>query len=100
MKKIPSQRLLSRLADKGVTILTETETTSIDKNKVHLKKKDGQEVVLEADQVIVSVCPEPENSFLTALEGKVMHVVGVGDAVCPGNLGSALRSGTEAALKI
>jgi thioredoxin reductase len=100
MKKIPSQRLLSRLADKGVTILTETETTSIDKNKVHLKKKDGQEVVLEADQVIVSVCPEPENSFLTALEGKVMHVVGVGDAVCPGNLGSALRSATEAALKI
>jgi pyruvate/2-oxoglutarate dehydrogenase complex dihydrolipoamide dehydrogenase (E3) component len=100
MKKIPRQRLLSRLSDKGVTILTETETTSIDENKVHLKKKDGQEIVLEADQVIVSVCPEPENSLLTALEGKVKHVVGVGDAVCPGNLGSALRSGTEAALRI
>ncbi|MES0362468.1 MAG: NAD(P)/FAD-dependent oxidoreductase [Desulfobacteria bacterium] len=100
MKKIPSQRLLSRLADKGVTILTETEPTSIDKNNLHLKRKDGQEVVLEADQVIFSICPEPENTLLTALEGKVEQVVGVGDAVCPGNLGSALRSGTEAALKI
>jgi 2,4-dienoyl-CoA reductase-like NADH-dependent reductase (Old Yellow Enzyme family)/thioredoxin reductase len=100
MKKIPSQRLLSRLANKGVTILTETEPTSIDKNSLHLKRKDGQEVVLEADQVICSICPEPENALLTALEGKVEHVVGVGDAVCPGNLGSALRSGTEAALRI
>jgi pyruvate/2-oxoglutarate dehydrogenase complex dihydrolipoamide dehydrogenase (E3) component len=100
MKKIPSQHLLSRLADKGVTILTETEPTSIDKNNMHLKRKDGQEVVLEADQVIFSICPEPEDTLLTALKGKVKQVVGVGDAVCPGNLGSALRSGTEAALRI
>lgn len=100
MKKIPKERLLSRLSDKGVTILTETETTSIDKDRVHLKKKDGQEIVLETDQVIVSVSPEPENRLLTALKGKVKEVVGVGDAVSPGNIGSALRSGTEAGLKV
>jgi len=100
MKKIPKERLLSRLSDKGVTILTETQTTSINKDKVYLKKKDGREIVQEADQVIVSVCPEPEDTLLTALKGKSKEVVGVGDAVCPGNLGSALRSGTEVALKI
>jgi 2,4-dienoyl-CoA reductase-like NADH-dependent reductase (Old Yellow Enzyme family)/thioredoxin reductase len=100
MKKIPRQRLLSRLSDKGVKILTEIKPTSIDENFVHLKKKDGQEVVLEADQIIFSICPEPENRLLSALEGKVKQVVGSGDAVCPGNLGSALRSGTEVGLKI
>ncbi|MBW2174190.1 MAG: hypothetical protein JRF64_06020 [Deltaproteobacteria bacterium] len=50
--------------------------------------------------MIFAICSEPENILLMALEGKVEHVVGVGDAVCPGNLGSALRSGTEAALRI
>jgi 2,4-dienoyl-CoA reductase-like NADH-dependent reductase (Old Yellow Enzyme family)/thioredoxin reductase len=100
MKKIPQQSLLSRLSDKNVTILTEIEITSIHQNKVHLKKKDGEEIVLEADQVIVSICPEPENSLLETLKGKVKQLVGVGDAVCPGNLGSALRGGTEGALKI
>jgi 2,4-dienoyl-CoA reductase-like NADH-dependent reductase (Old Yellow Enzyme family)/thioredoxin reductase len=100
MKKIPRQGLMSRLSDKGVKILTETALTSIDENVVHLKRKDGQEVVLDADQVIFAICPEPENSLLTALEGKVEQIVGAGDAVCPGNLGSALRSGTEVGLKI
>jgi NADPH-dependent 2,4-dienoyl-CoA reductase/sulfur reductase-like enzyme len=100
MKKIPRQRLLSRLADKKVTIISDTETTSIEGNKVHLRKKDGEGIVLEADQVIVAVCPEPANELLASLKGKVKQVVGVGDAICPGNIGSALRSGTQAALKI
>lgn len=100
MKKIPRQRLLSRLSEKGVTILTEITVISVDKNKLRLTGKDGQEVVMETDQVIFSVCPEPENSLLPALEGKVRQVIGAGDAVCPGNLGSAIRSGTEAGLKI
>ncbi len=100
MKKIPRQRLLSRLGDKKVTIISDTETTSIEGNKVHLRKKDGEGIVLEADQVIVAVCPEPANELLTSLKGKVKQVVGVGDAICPGNIGSALRSGTQAALKI
>jgi pyruvate/2-oxoglutarate dehydrogenase complex dihydrolipoamide dehydrogenase (E3) component len=100
MKKIPRQSLLSRLSDKGVTLLMETQITSIDKDKVHLKSKDGQEIVQETDQVIISICPEPENSLLTALKEKIDKVVGVGDAVCPGNIGSALRSATEAGVKI
>jgi 2,4-dienoyl-CoA reductase-like NADH-dependent reductase (Old Yellow Enzyme family)/thioredoxin reductase len=100
MKKIPKQLLLKRLSDKGVNILTETEPVSIEENTLHLKTKNGQEFALEADEVIFSICPETENSLLTALEGKVHQLVGAGDAVCVGNLGSALRSGTEAGLKI
>ncbi len=100
MKKIPRQRLLSRLSDKGVTVLAETQVTSIEKDRVHIRGKDGREIVLEADQVILSVCPEPENSLLTALNGRIKEVFCVGDAVSPGNIGVALRSSTEAALKI
>jgi 2,4-dienoyl-CoA reductase (NADPH2) len=100
MKKIPKGRLLSRLSEKGVTIFTETHVTSIEKNRMRLTKKDGEEFELETDKVIIAIDAEPEDSLLQALEGKVEQVTAVGDAASPGNIGSALRSATEAALKI
>ena len=100
MKKIPKGRLLSRLSEKGVTIFTETQTTSIKENIVHLRKKDGEELSIEADKVIVAIRPEPEDSLFQALKDKMKKVIAVGDATSPGNIGSALRSATKAALKI
>ncbi len=100
MKKIPKERLLSRLSEKGVVIYTETEITSIEDNRVHLRKKDGHPFTLTADTVIFAINAEPEDSLLHRLRGKVKQVMAVGDAASPGNLGSALRSATAAALNI
>jgi len=100
MKKIPKERLLSRLFEKGVSIFTETQLSTIEKNSVRLRRKDGEEVRLEVDQVIFAIEAEPENRLLQSLKGKIKEVVAVGDAASPGNLGNALRSATEAALKI
>jgi len=100
MKKIPRERLLSRLVEKGVKIFTETQVTSIEKNKVNMVKKDGEKFIIEADKVIVAIQAKPEDSLLHQLKDKVKNVIAVGDAKIPGNIGSALRSATEAALKI
>jgi len=100
MKKIPRERLLSRLSEKGVTIYTQTELAGIEENGVRLKKKDGEVFKLGADQVVWAIQAEPENRLLQTLKGKVKEVFAVGDAASPGNLGNALRSATEAALKI
>ncbi len=100
MKKIPKGRLLSRLSEKEVAIFTETQTTSIKENTVHLRKKDGEELSIEANKVIIAIRPEPEDSLFQALKDKMKQVIVVGDAASPGNIGSALRSATKAALKI
>ena len=100
MKKIPKQRLLARLSQKNVTILTETRITAIEKNRVFLQKKDGSTLELEADRVIFAIDAVPENRMVDDLRGKVKQVMAVGDADSPGNLGTALRSGTAAALNI
>ncbi|MBU4344856.1 MAG: FAD-dependent oxidoreductase [Proteobacteria bacterium] len=100
MKKIPRERLLSRLSEKRVAILTETQATCIEKNIVHLKKKSGKQLSIEADRVIVAIRPESEDSLFQALGDKIKQVIAVGDAASPGDIGSALRSATEAALKI
>ncbi len=100
MKKIPKQRLLARLSQKNVTILTETRITAIEKNRVFLQKKDGSTLELEADRVIFAIDAVPENRMVDDLRGKVKQVMAVGDADSPGNLGTALRGGTAAALNI
>jgi len=100
MKKIPKERLLSRLSEKGVKIFTETHTISIEKNRINLRRKDGEEFFIEADKVIVAIQAKPEDSLLHELKDKVKDIIAVGDAKMPGNIGSALRSAVEAALVI
>ncbi|MCG2759293.1 MAG: FAD-dependent oxidoreductase [Desulfobacteraceae bacterium] len=100
MKKIPRERLLSRLVEKGVKIFTETQVTSVEKDRVRLARKDSEEFIIEADNVVVAIQAKPEDSLLHELKNKVKNVIAVGDAKMPGNIGSALRSATEAALKI
>jgi pyruvate/2-oxoglutarate dehydrogenase complex dihydrolipoamide dehydrogenase (E3) component len=100
MKKIPRGRLLSRLSEKGVKIFTETHAVSIDKNRINLRRKDGKEFFIEADNVVVAIQPKPENSLLKELKNKIKNIIAVGDAKMPGNIGSALRSALEAALVI
>jgi 2,4-dienoyl-CoA reductase-like NADH-dependent reductase (Old Yellow Enzyme family)/thioredoxin reductase len=100
MKKIPKQRLLARLSEKGVAIFTETRITAIENNRVLLQKTDGSAFELEADRVIFAIDVVPEDRLVGDLKGRVKQVMAVGDAELPGNLGAALRSGTAAALNI
>ena len=100
MKKIPKERLLSRLSEKRVKIFTETHAISIEKNRINLRRKDGEEFFIEADNVVVAIQAKPEDSLLHELKDKVKNVIAVGDAKMPGNIGSALRSAMEAALVI
>ncbi len=100
MKKIPKDRLLKRLSEKGVDLYVDTQVISIEAKTVHLKKKNMEAISLEADLVVLGINAQPENRLFYALQGKVENVVAVGDAAAPGNLGAALRNATEIALKI
>jgi 2,4-dienoyl-CoA reductase-like NADH-dependent reductase (Old Yellow Enzyme family)/thioredoxin reductase len=100
MKKIPKERLLQRLSEKGVRLYESTRVVSIEDKKVRLKNEDDTEFLLEADLVVLGINAWPENRLLKDLQGKVKKVIAVGDAAAPGNLGAALRNATEIALKI
>ena len=100
MKKIPKERLLKRLSEKGVRLYEETRVVAIEEKKVRLKKKDDSEFILEADLVVIGINAQPEDSLFHKLQGDVREVIAVGDAAAPGNLGAALRNATEVALKI
>jgi 2,4-dienoyl-CoA reductase-like NADH-dependent reductase (Old Yellow Enzyme family)/thioredoxin reductase len=100
MKKIPKERLLKRLSEKGVRLYEDTQVISIEDKTVRLMKKNKEAFSLKTDLVVLGINAQPENSLFYALQDKVEKVVAVGDAAAPGNLGAALRNATEAALKI
>jgi NADH dehydrogenase FAD-containing subunit len=100
MKKIPKERLLKRLSEKGVQLYEDTQVISIEDKTVHLKKKDTTVFSLNADLVVLGINAQPANDLFYTLKGRVESVVAVGDANTPGNLGAALRNATETALKI
>jgi NADPH-dependent 2,4-dienoyl-CoA reductase/sulfur reductase-like enzyme len=100
MKKIPAERILARLKEKGVRIYKETQVIAIEDQKVRLKKKDDREFMLKADLVVLGINAQPEDGLFQKLQGKGIEVIAAGDAASPGNLGAALRNATEMALKI
>lgn len=100
MKTIPKQELLLRLSEKGVKILTETKVKEVKGSVIRLEVKDGTEREIEVDQIILAVGSVAENTLVKDLETRLQEVIAVGEASRVGDLGSALRSATEAALKI
>ncbi|MCP3942846.1 MAG: FAD-dependent oxidoreductase [Desulfobacteraceae bacterium] len=100
MKNIPKKRLMARLTEKGVKILTGTRLIQVDKDCIRFLDKDDKEFEIQADRVVIAMAGKPENSLVNDLENVVDNLIVVGDAAELGNLGSALRSGTKAALSI
>ncbi len=101
MKKIPKARLLARLKEKGVELLTGTKVVSIEAGtKIILKGKDGAEFSREAYNIVSAMGAILNNTLFKELQGKVETLTAIGDALEPGNIGSALRSAAGAAVRI
>lgn len=100
MKEIPKQELLKRLKERGISIITNSKAIRIQKGKVIVEDKEGIQKELRADSVILSIGNIPADSLFDSVKGSLEEVYLVGDADNPGNLGAALRSSTEVALKI
>jgi pyruvate/2-oxoglutarate dehydrogenase complex dihydrolipoamide dehydrogenase (E3) component len=71
MKNIPRERLMDRLAEKKVSIYTETQVVSIAARNVNLKKKDGDEFKLATDLVVLCINAHSEDDLFHELQGKV-----------------------------
>jgi NADPH-dependent 2,4-dienoyl-CoA reductase/sulfur reductase-like enzyme len=100
MKEVPRQVLSDRLKAKGVVIMTGARVTAISKSLVTVDDGKGGIRQIETDSVIVAVGSVPADSLASSLSESVREIHVIGDAREPGNLGSALRSATEVALKL
>jgi NADPH-dependent 2,4-dienoyl-CoA reductase/sulfur reductase-like enzyme len=98
----PSNRdfFLSRLLDKGVTLLREVRYDSINPEGVIITTRDGEERTIEADTVILAAGSVPDTGLYDAIKGKVSEVHHIGDCVEPRTILDAISEGFRTGQKI
>jgi len=98
----PSNRafFLSRLLDKGVTLLREVKYNSVGPEGVNITTKDGEERTIEADTVVLAAGSVPDNALYEDIKGKISEVYSIGDCVEPRTIRDAISEGFNIGQKI
>ncbi len=93
--------VVKMLAKKNVRILTSVrEFKQISPNGIHLVDKEGDEVFLEADNIVLATGTRPNNALSQSLKGKVPELYQAGDCIEPRRFLEAVHEGADAALRI
>jgi len=91
--------LIRNLRSYGVKQLINTRLTEIRENEI-VVMKNGEELILPADTVVVAAGVLPVNDLYEQLKGKIDQLHIIGDAIQPRRMVEAIREGYELGLKI
>jgi 2,4-dienoyl-CoA reductase-like NADH-dependent reductase (Old Yellow Enzyme family)/thioredoxin reductase len=84
--------MTARLLDKGVTILTGIQYKQCTDEALNILTKEGKQLAIEADSVVVATGVDPNIELLIRLKGEVPEVHLVGDCAKPGRIPEAVDS--------
>jgi 2,4-dienoyl-CoA reductase (NADPH2) len=84
----------------GIEVYTQAEILSLARDKVTLKDKDGQEVSLPADTIVVAGPRKPLQHLVHELEYLCDELYVVGDAMIPRSLYNAVHEGYKVGVRI
>lgn len=92
---IPALRslLLSRLADKGVTMMTSVKCQEVTDRGIAIITKEGQKQTIEADNVVIAAGAKSNKALLEALEDKISEIYAIGDCLEPQGILEAIADG-------
>jgi 2,4-dienoyl-CoA reductase-like NADH-dependent reductase (Old Yellow Enzyme family)/thioredoxin reductase len=98
----PSNRafFLSRLLDKGVTLLVEVKYEGISPEGVVVTTRDGEERTIEANTVVLAAGAVSDTALYDAIKDKVSEVYHIGDCVEPRTIVDAIGEGYRTGQKI
>ena len=92
--------LLSRLADKGVTILTSAKCQEVTDSGLVIVTKKGEKLTIEADNVVLASGDKPNTALLAALRGTIPQIYPIGDCGEPQGILEAVADGYRVGLGI
>ena len=98
----PSNRdfFLSRLLDKGVTLLREVRYDGVSPEGVIITTKDGEKRTIEADTVVLAAGSVSDAALYKAIKDRVSEVCCIGDCVEPRTIRDAISEGFRTGQKI
>jgi len=91
------QALLSRLAEKGVTLMPGIkEYQEITGEGLHILDSEGKQQLLKADSIVLATGVTVNDRLANAIRGTVSEIHLVGDCAEPGHILDAIRDGASA----
>ncbi|RKQ30406.1 FAD-dependent oxidoreductase [Oceanobacillus halophilus] len=94
-------RLMQKLEDKHVNIVTNHEVSKILANSIIIQDKHSQErSEIETDQVVMAMGVEPSNPLESKLKGYIHNLYVIGDAVGYSSLADATHQGFKIAYSL
>jgi pyruvate/2-oxoglutarate dehydrogenase complex dihydrolipoamide dehydrogenase (E3) component len=97
VNRLSLQRLLG---EHGVRTLTRHRVKEFRATGLVAEGPDGNEVVIEADTVVIAFGMLPEDTLARAIQAKWPEVFVIGDCVKPAKVGDAVRAGFAAGWQI
>ena len=93
--------LLERLATGKVKILAGVKQfQEINSQGIKIVDQEGNEIFLEADNIVLAAGAKPDQTLAELLRGKVSELYEVGDCVEARRIADAIEGGAEAGLQI
>ncbi|MCQ2460517.1 MAG: FAD-dependent oxidoreductase [Clostridia bacterium] len=85
--------LLGHLKGNHVTMLTECKVRSLDKTKVTYLDKEGQEVDIKADSIVLAIGDKPNPALYEELKDSIKEIYNIGDSNKGGIIPTAVYEG-------
>jgi 2,4-dienoyl-CoA reductase (NADPH2) len=100
MPEVKRIRILSWLAERGVTLMGRVKYEEINDNGLTLISDKGERQSIQADTIVVAMPFKPNTELFNTLEGKVPEIYMIGDCRNPGLIVDAIADGSSIGRKI
>lgn len=92
--------LMKQLAESGVTVRCGLRAMAVEASGLRCISRDGAEVLLPADTVVIAAGLQSRSKTVDALRGTAPEVILIGDCVRPGSIRAAVFRAFHAALDL
>jgi len=93
LESITRKVLLSQLNELGVRFLTEHKLSRIEDNGIYVSDKDGSDIFIEAERVIIAVGNSPDAGLFDQIKSLGVQVHQIGDCLEPRGAKQAIYEG-------
>jgi 2-enoate reductase len=88
----------NKLKDYGIKVMPQVKYGKITAKGLNLTDKEGKEVFVEADNIVLATGATPDKKLGKALQGKYLEFAEIGDCVEARRIREAIEEGTWAAV--
>jgi 2,4-dienoyl-CoA reductase-like NADH-dependent reductase (Old Yellow Enzyme family)/thioredoxin reductase len=95
IESVTKRVMLNKLEENNVRIVTEYELSRVAENGVFIRDRDGKEVFLEGERVVIAIGTRPDNGLYDEISSLGITIYQIGDCLEPRGAKAAISEGAE-----